>query len=77
MPFAQTQLPDIQYNKDTASRFVIKPGHLREYLNFFNSKVEEIVFVCSRFNMKLRNAGSSAIAMDSCKLFCRDGSVRR
>ncbi|KAI9289505.1 Rad9-domain-containing protein [Umbelopsis sp. AD052] len=65
MPFAQTHLPNIQYSKDTASRFVIKPGHLREYLNFFNSKVEEIVFVCSRFNMKLRNAGSSSITMDS------------
>ncbi|KAG2188157.1 hypothetical protein INT44_000908 [Umbelopsis vinacea] len=69
MPFAQTHLPNIQYSKDTASRFVIKPGHLREYLNFFNSKVEEIVFVCSRFNMKLRNAGSSSITMDSCKRF--------
>ncbi|KAI8578580.1 hypothetical protein K450DRAFT_246543 [Umbelopsis ramanniana AG] len=65
MPFAQTHLPNIQYSKDAASRFVIKPGYLREYLNFFNSKVEEIVFVCSRFNMKLRNAGSPSVTMDT------------
>lgn len=69
MPFAQSHPPNIDYSKDTASRFVIHPRHLREYLNFFNSKVEEIVFVCSRFNMKLRNTASSSISVDACEYF--------
>jgi hypothetical protein len=66
MPFAQSHPPHIDYSKDTASRFVIQAKHLREYLNYFNSKVEEITFVCSRYSMKLRNAGLSATSMGAC-----------
>ncbi|KAJ2956525.1 hypothetical protein NQZ79_g7642 [Umbelopsis isabellina] len=65
MPFAQSHPPHIDYSKDTASRFVIQAKHLREYLNYFNSKVEEITLVCSRYNMKLRNAGLSVTTMGS------------